>query len=217
MAEVSLTAEKGRPTGSGASRRLRTSGLIPGVVYGHGMEPLPVSVNARELRHALSAHGLNQVLTLDVEGAKHLVMARQLQKHPVRHTVSHVDFQVVRRDEVVSANVAVVITGDANAVTRAGGLLEHILTSLAVRATPEHIPTEIEVDISELAVGDMVRVGDLKLPRGVTADVDPDEVVVIAAASTVAAAVAEDQAAAGSTGAEAEGAGPGGTDTSDES
>lgn len=198
MAEVTLTAETGRPTGSGAARRLRHAGRVPGVVYGHGMQPLSVSVNARELRHVLTAHGLNRPLTLDVAGDRHLVLARQLQRHPVRHTLSHVDFQVVRRDEVVLVNVPVVTTGDAVGVSRAGGLLEHPLTSLSVRATAEHIPTEISVDVSALNVGEAIRVGDIKLPRGVTTEVDPDEVVVLAAASTVAAEVTEaEEAAAG--------------------
>lgn len=196
MAEVTLTAEVGRTTGSSASRRLRTTGRIPGIIYGHGMEPMSVSVNARDLRHVLNSHGLNQVLSLELEGSKHLVLARQLQRHPVKHTVSHVDFQVVRRDEVVSANVAVVLAGTPLLVTRAGGLVEHTLNTLAVRATPEHIPTEITVDISELKVGDMVRVADLKLPRGVTTDIDPEEVVVLAAASTVASDLAEADAEA---------------------
>ena len=207
MPEVSLTAETGRPIGSSATRRLRAAGRVPGVVYGHGMEPLPVSVNGRDLRHVLSANGLNQVLTLDVGGTKHLVMARQLQRHPVRHTVAHVDFQVVRRDEVVHANVPVVVQGSTVGVTREGGLVEHPLTSLAVRATPENIPAEITVDVSEMRVGDVIRVGDLKLPAGVTTEVDLEEVVVLAAASRVAAEVAEADEAAEATAAEAGGQG----------
>jgi large subunit ribosomal protein L25 len=189
MAEVTLTAEAGRTTGSSSSRRLRGSGRIPGIIYGHGMSPVSVSVNARDLRHALTVHGLNQVLTLDVSGSTHLVMARQLQRHPVRHTVAHVDFQVVRRDEIVQADVPVVVVGTALAVERDRGLIDHPLTSLSVHSTPEHIPTEITVDVSQLTVGDVIRVGDLKLPPGVTTDVDPDEVVVIAASSTVEAEV----------------------------
>lgn len=207
MAEVTLTAEAGRTTGSSSARRLRGSGRIPAVIYGHGMDPVSVSVNARELRHALSGHGLNQVITLDLgSGAKHMVLARQLQRHPVRHTVSHVDFQVVRRDEVVQANVSLVLTGETFAVTRAGGMIEQTLTSLSVRSTPENIPEEISVDVSGLTVGDVVRVGDLQLPRGVTTDIDADEVVVLAAASTVAADLAEAEAGAGA-GAGAEDAG----------
>lgn len=191
MAEVKLVAEHGRTTGSSASRRLRHAGRVPGVVYGHGMEPLSVSVVARDLRTALSVHGLNQVLTLDIDGDTHLVLARQLQRHPVRHTLSHVDFQVVRRDEVVSAEVPVVLVGTATQVEQERGLLEHTLTSLTIRSTPDQIPQEIAVDVSGLEIGASLRVRDLVLPGGVTTDVDPDEPVVIASASTVAAALAE--------------------------
>jgi large subunit ribosomal protein L25 len=197
MAEVRLTAELGRTTGSSASRRMRHSGRVPGVVYGHGMTPLSVSVEGRELRNALSVNGLNQVLTLDVGGDDHLVLARQLQRHPVRHTLAHVDFQVVRRDEVVSAEVPVVLVGTAVKVERDRGVLEHPLSSLTIRSTPEQIPQEITVDVSDLEVGGAVRVRDLVLPQGVTTDVDPDEPVVLAAASTVAAEVAAEEAAEG--------------------
>jgi large subunit ribosomal protein L25 len=220
MAEVRLVAELGRTTGSSASRRLRHAGRVPAVVYGHGMQPLSVSVGARDLRTALSAHGLNQVLTLDVDGSGHLVLARQLQRHPVRHTLSHVDFQVVRRDEVVTAEVPIVTVGAAVQVERDRGVLEHPLSSLTIRSTPEQIPQEITVDISDLEVGGAVRVRDLLLPQGVTTDVDPDEPVVIAAASTVAAEVAAEEAAeaaelaeAASQAAEAAGEGEAGSQT----
>jgi large subunit ribosomal protein L25 len=196
MAEVKLVAELGRTTGSSASRRLRHGGRVPAVVYGHGMKPLAVSVGARDLRAALSVHGLNQVLTLDVDGSSHLVLARQLQRHPVRHTLSHVDFQVVRRDEIVSAEVPLVLVGTATQVERERGLLEQTLTTLSVRSTPEQIPQEISVDVSELEIGGALRVRDLVLPRGVSTEVDPEEPVVIAAASTVAAALAAEEAAA---------------------
>jgi large subunit ribosomal protein L25 len=159
------------------------------------MEPLPISVGAREIRSALSVHGLNQVLTLDVDGSTHLVLARQLQRHPVRHTLAHVDFQVVRRDEIVSAEVPLVLVGTATLVERERGLLEHTLTSLSVRSTPEQIPQEIQVDVSGLDIGGSIRVRDLPLPTGVTTDVDPEEPVVIAAASTVAAVLAAEEAA----------------------
>jgi large subunit ribosomal protein L25 len=154
------------------------------------MDPLSLSVVARDLRTALSVHGLNQVLTLEVEGTNHLVLARQLQRHPVKHTVSHVDFQVVRRDEIVHAEVPIVLIGTAIKVERERGLLEHVLTSLSVRSTPEQIPQEITIDVTDLEVGGSVRVRDLPLPKGVTTEVDPDEMVVIAATSTVEAQVA---------------------------
>ncbi|MGC8627694.1 MAG: 50S ribosomal protein L25 [Acidimicrobiales bacterium] len=203
MAEITLVAEAERTTGSRPSRRLRNAGRVPAVLYGHGMKPLAVSVDARELRSALSSHGLNRALNLEVGGTNHLVMARELQRHPVRRTLTHVDFQVVRRDEVVHAEVPVTLTGDAVAVTREQGILEHTLSMLSVRAIPEQIPSEIAVDVSGLAIGDVVRVKDLKLPAGVTTDLDPEEPVVIAVLSTVSATVAAQEAA------EAEVAAPG--------
>jgi large subunit ribosomal protein L25 len=210
MAEITLVAEAGRPAGSRAARRLRSAGKVPGVIYGHGMEPVAVAVDGRELRHALTTEaGLNALLALQVEGTTHLTLARSIQRHPVRGTVAHVDFLIVRRDEVVSAEVPVTLTGEAVELHRAEGIVEQQLFSLTVRATPVHIPSSIEVDISALAVGDSIRVGDLPLPSGVTTDVSPDDVVVVGQPPTMVAApeVAEGEAAEGG---EAAAAGEGG-------
>jgi large subunit ribosomal protein L25 len=114
-----------------------------------------------------------------------LALARELQRHPVRNTVIHVDFQIVRRDEVISAEVPITLVGEAKEVEVVKGVIEQPLLSLTINATPGTIPSAIEVDISELQVGDQIRVGDLALPAGVTTDVDPDEAVVIVAAGAV--------------------------------
>jgi large subunit ribosomal protein L25 len=207
MAEITLVAHPGRATGSSESRRLRAAGRIPAVVYGHGIDATAVSVDGRDLRRALSGDsGLNQLLQLRVGEQNHLAMARMLQRHPVRHTVVHVDFQVVRRDEIISAEVPITLIGEAKAVEQEKGLIEQPLISLTINATPGAIPNAIEIDISGLGVGDAVRVGDLPLPEGVTTDLDPEEAVVIAAAGAVAAAEAEPEAAEGAEGAAAEGA-----------
>jgi large subunit ribosomal protein L25 len=210
MAEFTLNAEPGRATGSSESRRLRAAGRIPAVVYGHGVDGISVSVDGRDLRHALSGEaGLNQLLSLNVGSDTHLAMARWLQRHPVRHTVLHVDFQIVRRDEVISADVPVIISGEAKAVEQENGIVEHLLTSLTVNATPGLIPSNIEVDISGLTVGEGIRVGDLRLPDGVTTDVSPDDLVVMA--SVTRAAVEEEAGEAeGEAGAAPEGASAGG-------
>jgi len=190
MAEVSLVAESGRTVGSRPAGRLRAAGMVPGVVYGHGLEPMPVAVEGRSLRGALTTEaGLNALLALRVDGTVHLTMAREIQRHPVRGTVTHVDFQVVRRDEVMQAEVPVHLGGEAESVHRADGVVEHLLYSLAVNATPDRIPSVIEVDISAMAIGDTIRVGDLSLPEGVTTDVDPDEAVVVASTSALSAEV----------------------------
>lgn len=181
MAEIQLVAETGRESGTRSSKRLRREGKIPGVVYGHGAEPLSVSVDARELRLALNTEaGVNALVNLSIDGKKQLTMARVLQRHPVRNTVTHVDFQVVSRDEVMSAEVNFVLVGEAKNVTNNEGVVDQTLFSLTVHATPSAIPTHIEVDISGLSIGDAIRVGDLKLPTGVTTDVDPEEAIVVA-------------------------------------
>ena len=191
-------AEVGRVKGSSESRRLRRAGKVPAVLYGHGIEPIDVAVGGRELRAALTSDsGLNALISLDVEGTKHLAMARQLQRHPVRRSIDHVDFVVVRRDEIISAEVPVHLLGEAEKVERVDGMVEHTLFALMVHAKPADIPAAIEVDISGLAVGDVIRVGDLKLPGGVTTDVDPDEPVVAGATTRMAAETeAEEEAAA---------------------
>ena len=180
MAEIQLVAETGREPGTRASKRLRREGKIPGVVYGHGAEPVAVAVDARELRHALNTEaGVNALINLSIDGKSQLTMPRVLQRHPVRHTVTHVDFQVVSRDEVVSADVTFQLVGEATEVHNGDGVVEQALFSLTVNARPADIPTHIEVDISNLSIGEAIRVGDLKLPSGVTTDIDPEEAIVV--------------------------------------
>ncbi len=214
-----MAAEARHGKGSAASRRLRAAGKVPAVLYGHGIEPQSLAVEARALRAALNQEtGLNTLLSLDVGGSRHLAMARQLQRDTVRGTVSHVDFVVVRRDEVVLAEVPIQLVGDADEVTKHDGVIEQQLFSLVVHATPGNIPPHLDVDITSLQVGDVVRVSDIKLPSGVTTDLDPEEPVVLATASTVALEMAAEEAAeaaaeaavpegAGARAAKAEGAG----------
>jgi len=198
MDEVSLVADVGRVKGSSAARRLRLAGKVPGVLYGHGIDPIDVAVGTRELRTALTSDsGLNALISLDVDGTKHLAMARQLQRHPVRRSIDHVDFVVVRRDEVVSVEVPIHLVGEALEVERADGLVEQSLHSLVVHAKPGDIPNAIEVDIAELSIGEAIRVSDLKLPPGATTDVDPEEIVVAGQATRMGAETdAEEEAAA---------------------
>jgi large subunit ribosomal protein L25 len=198
MEEVSLVADVGRVKGSSESRRLRLAGKVPGVLYGHGIDPIDVAVGSRELRAALTSEsGLNALISLDVDGKNHLAMARQLQRHPVRRTIDHVDFVIVRRDEVVSVEVPIHLVGEALDVERADGMVEQSLHSLVVEAKPGDIPNAIEVDISDLSIGDAIRVSDLKLPAGATTEVDPEEIVVAGQATRMAVETeAEEEAAA---------------------
>src|SRR6266513_547818 len=191
MEEVTLTVVAGRPVGSRPARRLRREGKIPAVLYGHGVDPMSLAVDARSLRGALTTDaGVNALITLQLDGDRHLAMARQLQRDPVRGSVIHIDFVIVRRDEVVSAEVPVHFVGDAEAVHRENGLVNQEVFALPIKAKPGDIPGAIEVDISQMA--------DLPLPPGVTTDLDPEAPVAVGAASTAAAevAAAEEEAAA---------------------
>lgn len=198
-----LVAETGRTLGSRSTNRLRAAGKIPGVLYGRGTTPTPLAVDARELRAALRGdHGINAVLTLEVDGAEHVAMARDIQRHVTRGTVSHVDFLVVDRNVSVSADVPINLVGESD--LGGGAMVDIVLSSLTINAKPESIPAAIEVDQSTLAVGAQVLVRDLPLPEGVTTEVDPDEVVVRVLVSDATAELdaLDEEAAEGETPAE---------------
>jgi large subunit ribosomal protein L25 len=197
MEEVTLSAELGRRTGSRPSGRLRHEGRIPAVVYGHGMDPLVVAVARRDLRAALTTEaGMNALINLRVDSDTHLTVVREMQRDPVRHDVTHIDFVVVRRDEQISADVPIVMEGEALEVKREQGLVEQLLSALTVQSTPGNIPGHLTVDVSGMSVGDTVRVADLALPAGVTTEVDLDEPVVVAQLSRAALEVEEAEEAA---------------------
>lgn len=202
MAEVQLVAEPGRPEGSRASRRLRHDGRIPAVVYGHGIDPIPVSVDARDLRVALNGEaGARALLELHIGSTQHLAVARQLQRHPVRQTVTHIDFQVVSRDEIISADVPILLIGEALAVHRGAGTVAQELQMLNVKARPANLPPHLDIDITDLEIGHTIRVGDIQLPEGVESDADPDQAVVTGQPPQVAAVEEEPEAVEGVEGA----------------
>jgi large subunit ribosomal protein L25 len=206
MAEVVLAAEVGRPLGSRAVRRLRRDGKIPGVIYGHGTDPVPVAVGARELRAALNGEaGANQLLSLDTGSGTYLTLAREMQRHPVAQTVTHVDFVIVRRDEVISADVPIALVGEATEVHHGDGLVEQQMFTLPINALPADIPASLEADVSALTIGGQVRVSDLVLPSGVTTDVDPETAVAIGQPPRV---VVEEEVAEGEAEEGAEGEAP---------
>jgi large subunit ribosomal protein L25 len=204
--DIVLVADTNRPTGSANARRLRHEGRIPAVVYGHGIESTAVSVEARALRSALSTPaGQNVVLDLDVDGAHHMAMAKVVDHHPVRHTIAHVDFLVINRNEKVTIDVPLSLVGEATLVTRDGGLVEQLVHTISVSTLPGSIPDSIEVDVSDLEVGGFLRVGDLTLPRGVTTELDAETPVVMAAHASVVEEEPAAEAAASEEGAAASG------------
>jgi large subunit ribosomal protein L25 len=172
-----LQAEKRDESGKGAAHKLRAGGRVPGVLYGHGMDPVPLSVDAREMRHILhTGAGTNVLIDLEVDGKQHLTLPREIQQDHIHDRVMHVDFLVVRRDEKISVNVELIDIGDAPGVKQ-GGVVDHHLRELHIECLPQDVPEHIEVDISGLDLGDIVHVSDLVAPKGVTILNSPDETV----------------------------------------
>ena len=179
MSHATLHASTSRSHGSSNSRRLRLAGSIPAVVYGEGVAPLPIAVEAKAFRTAVSGEqGVNSVIELDADGTKYLVMAREIQRHPVRGTVAHIDFQVVDPNQAVVVEVPLHIIGDAVEVRHADWEVDQQMFNIEVRTRPDQIPTHIDVDISDLKVGGTIRVEELVLPKGVEPAGDPTVSVV---------------------------------------
>lgn len=176
---ASLSVSVGRPSGSAAARRLRAQEQIPGVLYGHGMEPVSVSVARRDLRVALSGPaGVNTILSLDVNGKTYPAIVKELQRHPVRRTVSHVDFLQIDLSEEITVSVPVRLEGTAKAVVSNGGLVDAAVDSIELRCTPANMPNEIVIDITDMTVDTVIHLADVKLPAGTAATGDPDMLIV---------------------------------------
>ncbi len=179
MPEVTLAAQSGRDTGSSSTRRLRAQGKIPGVVYGHGADPLPVAVGARDFQIALSGEaGLNTLLSLEVDNKNYLTLARDIQHHPYKNVVTHIDFLIVRRDEVISAEVPINLVGEAIEVQHGDGIVDQQLFSVHIKAKPADIPPSVDIDISDLTIGGSLHVSDIPFPAGIELETDVEATVV---------------------------------------
>ena len=176
---TALSALPRETRGKGASRKLRATGRIPAVVYGHGEATRELSVDARELDRLFSQiHRDNTVINLRIQGEKAEVKAlvREVQSHPARGTILHVDFYQIHAGERITVEVPIVLTGSAAGV-RAGGILQHTLNELEVRCLADQIPNEFPIDVSALEIGDSLHVSDLPVPEGVEILVDGDRTV----------------------------------------
>jgi large subunit ribosomal protein L25 len=185
MPDITLTAAPRTELGSRPSGRLRRTGRVPATVYGLGNEAVSVSVPARELGHILAGEsGANTLINLEFDGDSMLTLARQIQRHPTRGDLVHVDFIRIRRDVAVSADVPLHLLGEPAGV-RDGGLLEQLVFTVTVEAMPGNIPVALELDVSELVIGDQRHASDLTLPADVTTALDPETVVAQVAAPRV--------------------------------
>ena len=196
MSETVLLADSGRATGSADARRMRRDDQIPAVVYGQGMEPISVSVARRDLRLALSGPaGMNTVLDLTVDGTVYPAIVKEMQRHPVRRTVQHVDFLQINLNEEIRVNVPVRLEGEAKAVISENGLVDLAMAEIEVSTTPKNIPDEIVIDVTDMTMDTTITLGDVTLPSGVVATGDDEWAVVTVLTMRTPVLDAEDEAA----------------------
>ena len=167
-------------------KHLRNEGKLPAVVYGHGVEPTPIVLNMRETSKALKQAGSSTFITLKVDGDEHAVLVRETQKGIISREYLHADFQVIAMDQLVRAQVKIVILGDnVPAVREFGAMLVTGLDSLDIESLPKDLPEQIEVDASILeSIGDNIMIRDLDLPDTLTIYDDLDTMIIVATAPT---------------------------------
>ena len=166
MAVIPLGGTRRENLGKGGARKARAAGHIPAVLYGHGQEPVPVSIQAREFDLALRSHkGGNPIVNLAVGGGEYTALIRAVQYDPLSHDILHLDFQHISLTETIEVKVAVHLTGLPVGVKDGGGILETILREIEVRCLPTAIPPAIEVDVSHLNIGDSVHVREITVPN----------------------------------------------------
>jgi large subunit ribosomal protein L25 len=155
--------------GKGASRRLRKTGMVPGVVYGAGKDPEMISVQHNELIHQLENEAFySHILTLNVAGNKQKVVLKDLQRHPAKPFVMHLDLQRVSEEDKIKMHVPLHFLNESKAVgVKAGGKLSHAISDVEVICLPKDLPEFIEVDVMEMQVGDVIHLSDINLPQGV--------------------------------------------------
>jgi large subunit ribosomal protein L25 len=208
MSEYKLAAENRSEAGKGAARRLRASGRVPAVLYGHGTKPQHLSVDARQFGQALRTDaGVNVLISLEVGRDQHLALAKEIQRHPVKGNLIHVDFIQVRRGEKVHVQVPVHLVGEAPGA-REGGILDQDLYQLNVEAEVTAVPEAVEADVSGLGIGEVLRVADLKAPDGAAILDDSEASVVSVVAPTVEAEPEAEEAEEGEAAEGAEAAAP---------
>jgi len=173
VAEVRIAAESRTEFGKGGARRTRRAGKVPAVLYGHGAAPRHLSLPSRELSLILRRDA-NALLTLDLDGGSELALPKDVQRDPIKSTIEHVDLIAVRRGEKVTVDVPLTLVGEAAPDT----LVEQLLTSLSVEAEATHLPSEVEVDIAGLAVGQQIHAADVPLPAGASLVSDGELLVV---------------------------------------
>jgi large subunit ribosomal protein L25 len=188
MATVELKAKARTETGKGIARQTRREGSFPAILYGEGEEPQALSVDNKDFYPVIrTAAGENVILDLRIEGAKQdscKAIIRDIQYHPVKRDILHVDFQHISMTKMITVNVPIEIVGESVGVKVDGGILEVILREVEVECLPVNIPDVIKVDVTELEIGNSIQVSDLSVEEA-TIVADPGATVITIGAPTV--------------------------------
>lgn len=192
MSTEKIKAELRTEFGKGAARRIRREDKIPGVIYGHGNDPIHVTLPGHDTMMAIKHGGSNALLELDIDGSSQLALTKQVQVDPVRRLLEHVDFVAVRRGEKVTVDVRIAVIGEAASET----LVVTENSTIQVEAEATHIPESVEVDVTDAGAGTQFLAGQLTLPSGTTLLTDPETLIVnVTEQQSAAAAEAELEAA----------------------
>lgn len=184
MATASLSASARAGVGKGVARSLRRDGRVPAVIYGHARAPQALSVDARELSRLLDkVSAETTVIELAVDGTTSRTLIRDIQRHPVKRAIIHVDFQELVAGELVTVNIPLVITGTSIGVRLSAGILTQVMSELECRVDPANIPNRIEVDVTNVNVGGSIHVSDLTIPAGLEVLADEGDTVLTVSAS----------------------------------
>lgn len=196
MSTASLSASVRTETGKGAARKIRQAGSIPAVIYGHGRESQSLTINARETDKLLKSIAISStVIELSIDGKSSRTLIREVQRHPFKRTITHIDFQELVAGETVSVHCPIVYIGVPEGVRLEGGLLDQIMHQLHIEVDPSAIPNHIDVDVSSLKVGKSLHVSDLTLPAGIKLLDEPGTTVCIVQVPKVAVETVADGAA----------------------
>jgi large subunit ribosomal protein L25 len=192
--KIEITAEIRADSGRGVLSQMRRGGSIPCVVYGKGIDALSLIVNEKDVRELIANASSGKLITLKILGEKRShrwpVLIKEVQRHPTKNNVLHIDFHKIELDEEVTINVPVVITGEA-ARERDGGIVQLVLKDLEIQCLPTEIPERIEADVSELKIGDVIKVENINTDENITVLTSRDEVVVSVVLPTAREEVAE--------------------------
>lgn len=184
MEEVVIQAEKRSVIGKHV-KQMRREGKIPGIIYGRGIEPTPILMDLKETSRSLTGLAASVLVTVVVEGTRHMTLVREKQRDVLRGTLKHVDFQAVSAKEKIRVQVTIVLQGESPAVKDMNAILVTSTESIAVEGFPQDLVNQITVDISSLkVVGDAIHVRDLNVPAALHVMEDPNEIVVVATAQS---------------------------------